>query len=379
MPTTEHEQFRAAVRAMAAAHVAPIADELDRTDEFPAGLIEVFGDLGLLQLAVPAEYGGPGADLMATCIAREEVARAGSMALAQLAGETGIVVQGLLDSADDALKKRILPELAEGRTLTCIAITENDVGSDPAMLRTSAVRDGTDWVLNGTKQFITWGSIARYALVFARSNDAPRAAGVTAFLVETDQPGWVVVRDNDKMGQRGVPNNEIRLDAVRVPDAMRVGPEGRGFSAALRGLHLNRPTVAAIAVGGAQCALDYATRYAAQRPTGGQLVADYQGIRWMIAECATQVEAARGLVYRCAEAHAAGAAHHEVTRLSSMAKLFATDMVARVTSDALQILGGHGYMREHPVERYVRDARLMSIYEGTNEIQKNIIARSVLR
>jgi alkylation response protein AidB-like acyl-CoA dehydrogenase len=379
MLTAEHEEFRASVRAMAAAHVTPIADELDRTDQFPARLIEVFGDLGLLQLAVPTEYGGPGADLIATCIAREEVARAGSMALAQLAGETGIVVQGLLDSADDALKKRILPELAEGRTLTCIAITENDVGSDPAMLRTTAVRDGAGWVINGAKQFITWGSLARYALVFARSNDAPRAAGVSAFLVETDQPGWVVARDNDKMGQRGVPNNEILLNDLRVPDEMRVGPEGRGFSAALRGLHLNRPTVAAIAVGGAQCALDYAARYAAQRESGGQPVADYQGIRWMIAEAATQIEAARSLVYRCAQAHDAGAPHREITRLSSMAKLFATDMVQRVTADSLQILGGHGYLRDHPVERYVRDARLMSIYEGTNEIQKNIIARAVLR
>ncbi|GAA5153622.1 acyl-CoA dehydrogenase [Pseudonocardia eucalypti] len=379
MLSAEHEDFRDSVRRMAAERVAPIADELDRTDRFPEHLVEVFGDMGLLQLAVPEEYGGPGADLIATCIAREEVARAGSMALAQLAGQTGIVVQGLLDSAGEELKRQVLPELAEGRTLTCIALTESDVGSDPALLTTRAVRDGSDWVINGSKQFITWGRVARYALVFARTNDRPRAAGVTAFLADTDQPGWVVARENDKMGQRGVPNNEIFLDGLRVPDHMRVGDEGRGFSAALRGLHLNRPTVAALAVGGAQCALDYAVRYGAGRRTGGHLVTDYQGIQWMIARAATRIEAARSLVYRCALEHAGGADHRELTRLSSMAKLFATDVAQQVTYDALQMLGGHGYMRDHPVERYARDARILTIYEGTNEIQKNIIARHELR
>lgn len=379
MLSSEHETFRAAVRKMAMEQVAPIADEIDRTDVFPEHLVEVFGNMGLLQLAVPEEYGGPGADLIATCVAREEVARAGSMALAQLAGETGIVVQGLLEGADEDLKQEILPELAEGRTLTCLALTESDVGSDPAMLTTKAVRDGADWVIDGNKQFITWGSVARYALVFARTNDRPRAAGVTAFLVDTDQPGWVVARENDKMGQRGVPNNEIFLDSVRVPDRRRVGPEGGGFTAALRGLHLNRPTVAATAVGGAQCALDYAVRYGAARRTGGQLVTEYQGIQWMIADAATRIEAARSLVYRCALDHAAGADHRALTRLSSMAKLFATDVAQQVTYDALQLLGGHGYMRDHPLERYARDARILTIFEGTNEIQKNIIARTELR
>jgi acyl-CoA dehydrogenase len=334
--------------------------------------------MGLIQLAVPEEYGGPGGDLLSACIAREEVARAGSMALAQLANQTGIVVQGIVDTGDDELKNEFLPELAKGHTLTCIAITESDAGSDPVTMKTRAVQDGSDWIINGQKQFITWGSVARYALVFARTNDKPRSRGISAFLVDCDQPGWHIARNNEKMGQHGVPNNEIFLEDVRVPARRMVGPEGGGFRAALHALHLNRPTVAGIAVGGAQCAHDYAVRYAKERVTGDQFVADYQGIRWMLAEDATAIEAARGLVYQCAIAHDSGAPEQEVTTLSSMAKLFAADTALKVTNNALQVLGGHGYMRDHPLERYVRDARLLSIYEGTSQIQKNIIAKAVL-
>lgn len=374
----EHEAFQAAVRAMVAQHVAPLADEIERTDVFPTELVEVFGDMGLLQLAIPEEYGGPGGDLTSSCIAREEVAYGGSMALAQLAGQNGIVVQGLLVGASEEVKREFLPMLAEGRTITCIAITESDVGSDPATMTTKAVRDGSDWVINGNKQFITWGAIANYALVFARTNDQPRSRGISAFLVDTNQPGWVVARNNDKMGQHGVPNNEIFLEEVRVPARMMIGEEGGGFRAAMHGLHLNRPTVAAIAVGGAQCALDYAIAYAKQREAGGNKIAEYQGIQWMIADAATEVEAARNLVYACAQAYDTGAPEEEVTKLSSMAKLFAGNTVNKVTADAVQILGGHGYMKEHPVERYMRDAKLLGIYEGTSQIQRNIIARRVL-
>ncbi|HEY1701319.1 MAG TPA: acyl-CoA dehydrogenase family protein [Trebonia sp.] len=373
-----HEDFRAAVRKMASQYVTPIADELDTTDEFPQDLIGVFADMGLTQLAIPEQYGGPGGDLLSACIAREEVARAGSMTLAQLAGQNGIVIQAILDSGSDELKNEFLPALADGRTITCIAITESDAGSDPATMTTRAVRDGDDWLISGQKQFITWGSMAKYAVVFARTNDQPRSRGISAFLADCDQPGWVVARDNDKMGQHGVPNNEIYLENLRVPDSRRIGGEGGGFRAAMHALHLNRPTVAGIAVGGAQCALDYGIGYAKERQTGGHLVSDYQGIRWLIAEDATHIEAARGLVYSCATAYDNGAPEHEVTRLSSMAKYFAAETLQRVTYNALQMLGGHGYMKDHPLERYARDGRLLSIYEGTSQIQKNIIAKSVL-
>jgi acyl-CoA dehydrogenase len=220
--------------------------------------------------------------------------------------------------------------------------------------------------------------MAKYAVVFARTNDQPRSRGISAFLVDCDQPGWVVARSNEKMGQHGVPNNEIYLENLRVPDSRRIGEEGGGFRAAMRALHLNRPTVAGIAVGGAQCALDYGIGYAKERKTGGHLVSDYQGIRWLIAEDATHIEAARGLVYSCATAHDSGAPVQEVNRLSSMAKYFAAETLQRVTYNALQMLGGHGYMKDHPLERYARDGRLLSIYEGTTQIQKNIIAKAVL-
>ena len=375
----EHEDFRKAVREMARKHVAPIANEIDKTDEFPEQLIDVFGDMGLIQLAVPDEFGGPGADLLSGCIAREEVAAAGSMALAQLAGQNSIVINAMLTGASDTLKQQVLPVLAKGRTITCIAITEPDAGSDPSLMKARATKSGDTWVLTGAKQFITWGSMAKYALVFARTNDQPGARGISAFLVDCEQPGWQIAKANDKMGQHGVPNNEILLDNVEVHEDFLVGEEGNGFGAAMHGLHLNRPTVAGIAVGAAQCALDYAIGYAKEREAGGQKIIDFQGLRWMMAEDYTQIAAARHLVYDCAMAYDANLPQDETTKLSSMAKLFAADTVQRVTSNAVQILGGHGYMTDHPVERYMRDAKLMGIYEGTSQIQRNIIAKRILR
>ncbi|MEV0057521.1 acyl-CoA dehydrogenase family protein [Saccharopolyspora shandongensis] len=374
-----HQDFFQAVRDMADKHVAPVANGIDKTNEFPHQLIDVFADMGLVQLAVPEEYGGPGGDLLSGCLAREAVAQAGSMALAQLAGQNSIVVNSMMTGASKELLAEIMPILAEGRTITCIAITEPDAGSDPSLMTTRAVRDGSRWIINGAKQFITWGSMAKYALVFARTNDRPGSKGISAFLVDTDQPGWQVSKHNDKMGQHGVPNNEIFLYNVTVEDTFRVGEEGNGFGAAMHGLHLNRPTVAAIAVGAAQCALDYAIDYAKQREAGGQRIVEFQGLRWMMAEDYTHIAAARDLVYDCALAYDGGAPRDEVTKLSSMAKLFAADTVNRVTANAVQILGGHGYMAEHPVERYMRDAKLLGIYEGTSQIQRNIIAKRILR
>lgn len=375
----EHQDFFNVVRQMADRHVAPVANEIDRTDKFPMHLIEVFADMGLVQLCVPEQYGGPGGDLLSGCLAREAVAQSGSMALAQLAGQTNIVVNALQTGGSQELLDEILPELAKGETLTCIAITEPDVGSDPAKLRTRAVRDGDSWVINGAKQFITWAAIAKYCLVFARTNDRPGSKGISAFLVQTDQPGFHIAKTNDKMGQHGVPNNELVLENVRVDARYMVGEEGNGFGAAMHGLQMNRPTVAAIAVGQAQCAHDYAVNYAKERQVGDQVVADFQGIQWMMADDFTDIEAARLLVYKAATMFDQNAPRDVSIQYSSMAKLYAGSMVQRVTNNALQVLGGSGYMTDHPVERWVRDSRLTSIYEGTSQIQHNIVARRILK
>ncbi len=374
----EHEMFREAVAEMVAGRVAPIAAEVDESDRFPEELIEVFGDMGLLQLAVPEDYGGPGGDLTSTCIAREEIARGGLTGLGQLGGQCGVFVQPLLNFGTEEQKQRFLPEIAKGRSLTCLAMSEPDAGSDPAAMRTRAVKDGSSWVINGQKSYITWGSVAKYALVMARTNDQPRGAGISAFIVDTATPGFVVGAQDRKMGQHGVPNVSLFFEDLRVPEENMLGEDGKGFRAALRSLHINRPTIGAMGIGGAQAALDYAIAYCEQREIKGRPVAGFQGLRWMIAEAATQLEAARCLVYEVARQFDAGVPHDELVTISSMAKAFAADVCMAVTTTCVQLLGGAGYMRDHPVERLFRDAKLIAILEGTTEIQKEIIARGVI-
>jgi alkylation response protein AidB-like acyl-CoA dehydrogenase len=377
--TDEHLAFRDTVARFAAQHVAPVADALDRTDALPAETLAAFGDAGLIQLGVGTEHGGPGGDLTAHVIAREEVAAAGSMALAQLAGQNSTVARAVSDVGSAALRAELLPLLARGRTLTCIAVTEPAAGSDPSLLTTRATRERGGWVLAGEKAFISWASVADYALVFARSGDAPGAAGISAFLVDTADPGWVIERHNETMGERGVPNCDVRLDGVRVPADRLLGDEGAGFRCATEALQRNRPVVAAASVGCARAALDYAVHYGRERTQSGRPIVEFQGLSWLLAEMETQVEAARQLVYAAAAAFDAGAHHRERRRLASIAKLFAGEMAVRVSNDALQVLGGHGYLRDHPLERYVRDARLGTLYEGTSEIQRNIIAKGLIR
>jgi alkylation response protein AidB-like acyl-CoA dehydrogenase len=374
----EHEVFRDAVARMVRDHVTPIAEEVDETDRFPAELIEVFGDMGLLQLAIPEIYGGPGGDLTSTCIAREEIARGGLTGLGQLGGQTGVVVQPLLAFGTEEQRQRFLPELAKGRSLTCLAMTEPHAGSDPAAMTTRAVRDGSSWVINGQKCYITWGSVARYALVMARTTDRPGSHGISAFMVDTSSPGFIVGRHDRKMGQHGVPNVELFFDDLRVPADDMLGEEGTGLRAALRSLHINRPTIAAMGIGGAQAALDYAVQYCRNRMVRGHAVSEFQGLRWMIADAATELEAARCLVYEVAKQFDHGVGYDEIKTISSMAKAFAADVCMRVTTTSVQLLGGAGYMRDHPVERLFRDAKLIAILEGTTEIQRDIVARGVI-
>jgi alkylation response protein AidB-like acyl-CoA dehydrogenase len=379
MPHLTEEQIalRDAVRRMVEREIRPIAAEIDATDRIPERIFHLFGDMGLLQLWVPEEYGGPGGNLTAVCLAREEIARV-SEACALIAGMNSIgMVLPLLHFGTEEQKRRWLPLVAKGRTWTGVAITEPEAGSDVAAMKTSARRDGASWILNGEKCFITWGNIAHWLLVFARTGGEKGFQGISCFLVDTKSPGFRVGRNERKMGLNGVPNVQVFFDNVRVPAENMIGEEGRGFLACMRILDMNRPTVGAASVGVAQGALDAAIEYARNRRQFGRPIAQFQGLQWMLADMAMQVEAARALVYECARQVDAGD-YSRLPQMASMAKCFASDVAMKVTTDAVQIFGGAGYMKDYPVERFMRDAKINQIFEGTNQIQRIVIARHLL-
>jgi len=383
--TEEQIAFRDSVRKLVARHVAPIADEVDRNDRFPKELVPIFGDMGLLQLRLPEAYGGPGANLTTVCIAAEEIARV-SEAIALISGQNGIgLIMPLLYFGTEEQRRRFFPEVAKGRILTAVAITEPQAGSDVGSMRTRATRDGnSSYVLNGQKCFITFGAVADYVTVFAKTGDADEHGthNISAFIVDTKSSGFSVGKNERKMGLNGVPDASLYFDNVRVPVENRVGEEGDGFKICMRILDLNRPTIGAVSVGLAQGALDAAIGYAKERRQFGRSIAEFQGIQFMLADMAMQVEAARSLVYECARIADGGfaddAEFKRFAATASMAKCFASDMAMKVTTDAVQIFGGAGYMKDFPVERYMRDAKINQIFEGTNQIQRLIIARQLL-
>ena len=376
--------FRDVVRRFVEREVAPIADEVDRNDRFPEEILPAFGKLGLMQLRLPEEYGGAGADMTTVCLAEEEIARA-SEAIALLCGLNGIsMIYPLMYFGTEEQRRRFFPELAKGLTVTSIAVTEPQAGSDVGAMRTRAVRDGNDYVLNGQKCFITFSPVAKYILVFAKTGDVEQGGtgNISAFIVDTKTKGFTVGKPERKMGLNGVPNAPIYFDDVRVPADNRVGAEGEGFKICMRSLDLNRPTIGAVSVGLAQGALDHCVRFAKERRQFGRAIAEFQGLQFMLADMAMQLEAARCLVHECARIADCGFANDaEFKRFAataSMAKCFASDMAMKVTTDAVQIFGGAGYMKDYPVERYMRDAKINQIFEGTNQIQRLIIARELL-
>ncbi len=375
--TDTHLALRDQIRRMVEREIRPIAAEIDATDRCPLELVPVFGDMGLLQLWVPEEYGGPGGDLTSVCIAREEISSV-SEACALFAGQNSIaMILPLLHFGTEDQRRRFLPLAAKGRTLTAVAITEPDSGSDVASMRTRARKDGDSYVLNGQKCYITWGSIAHWVLVFARTSEAKGFQGISAFLVDTKSPGFRVGKNERKMGLNGVPNVDLFFEDLRVPAENMIGEEGRGFIAAMRILDMNRPTVGAASVGLAQGALDAAIAYAKGRKQFGRPIAEFQGLQWMLADMAMQVEAARALVYECCNRVDSGD-FSRLAEMASMAKCFASDVAMKVTTDAVQIFGGAGYMKDHPVERMMRDAKINQIFEGTNQIQRVVIARHLV-
>ncbi len=371
--------FRDQMRRFAEQEIAPIADEIDHEDRFPAEIIPKFGDLGLLQWSVPEAYGGPGGSLTKLCIAREELARY-SLSLSVMVGENGNgMALPLLFGGSEEQKRKYFPMLAEGRTLVAFALSEPEAGSDAASLRTRAVRDGDDWLITGNKIFVTCGPVADYVLVLARTNGAPRAKGVSAFIVDTGLPGVVRGPKNAKMGYNGAtPNCDFFFEDVRVPADAMVGGDGEGFAIAMKCMEFNRPAMSASALGIAQGALDQAVAFAKDRKQFGKPISDFQGLQFMMADMAMQVAAARSLLYEVTARYDRGEMDG-YGGLSAMVKTLASDAAMKVTTDAVQILGGYGYMKEFPVERMMRDAKVTQIFEGTNQIQRMLVARDLLR
>ena len=376
----EHLALRDAVRAMVDKEVRPLAARIDEEDVIPPQLLELFGDMGLVQIGLPEVYGGSGGDFTGVCLVREEISRV-SQACALISGRNWFsVIQVLMNFGSEEQRRRFLPELATGRALSAGAITEPEAGSDPASMRTRAVLDGDHYVLNGQKAWVSWGPIARFITIFAKTGDFERRGvdNISCFIVERDTPGLTFGRQEKKLGMHGVPSATMFLDNVRVPAANRIGEEGRGFIAAMRILDLNRPTVGAMAVGLAQGAIDESVAYARARRQFGKPIADFQAIQFMLADMQMQTEAARLLVYDCARRIDAGDLYGIAAR-SAMAKAFPTDTAMRVTTDAVQILGSAGCSKEFPVERMFRDAKINQIWEGTNQIQRLVIARELLK
>jgi len=376
--TEEQIAFRESVRKMVARHVAPIAAEMDETDRFPLEIVKLFGEMGLMQLWVPEQYGGPNGNLTMMCIAREEISKV-SPACASIAGLNTMFIMPLIHFGSEEQRKKYLPIIARGGVVTAIAISEPQAGSDVTAINTRAKRDGDCYVLNGRKQWCSYGVAADYIVVMARTSDSSSADGISAFIVEPKMmPGISFGRHERKMGFRGAPNTPIFFDNVRVPAENLVGEEGKGFRASMRALDLNRPTIGAQSVGLAQGALDACVAYAKERKQVNKAISEFQGVQCMLADMAIQIEAARALVYECARAGDAGD-WKRLNLLASMAKCFGSDMAMKVTTDAVQIFGGYGYTMDYPVERMMRDAKLTQIFEGTNQIQRVVVARELLR
>ncbi len=371
----EQRMVRDMVRAFAAKEIAPRAAEVDRTEEFPADNIQKMGELGLLGLPYPEEYGGGGGDYLSYAIAVEEIARAcGSTALIY-AAHVSLGCGPIYNFGTEAQKQKWLPRLCSGQGLGAFGLTEPEAGSDAGSTRTLAVHDGDSFVLNGSKMWITSGAIADVVTCTAKTDPAAGTRGISCFLVERGTPGFIPGKNEPKMGLKGSVTSALSLENCRVPAENLLGKEGEGFRQMLITLDSGRISIGAMALGLAQAALDEAIRYSKERVQFGQPIAKFQAIQWMIADMATEIDAARLLVYRAA---AMKDAHQPFGKEAAMAKLYASEVAERAGFKAIQIHGGYGYSREYPVERIYRDQRLCTIGEGTSEIQRLVIARAVL-
>jgi alkylation response protein AidB-like acyl-CoA dehydrogenase len=383
----EHDLLRQSVRDLAEDRIAPRAAEIDATGDYPWDVHEALKAADLLAIHVPEEFGGPGADTISQCIVYEEIARVdASCCLIPMGNKLGTT--GLILSGSDALKQRYLPTVAAGEATFSYALSEREAGSDAASMKTRAVADGDAYVLNGSKMWITNAGVSTHYTVMAVTDPSAGARGISAFVVHADDPGFSVGEKERKLGIHGSPTREIFFDDCRIPADRMIGEPGTGFKTALRTLDHTRLGIGSQAVGIAQGALDVAVAYIKERRQFGQPVSDFQGVQFMVADMAMKIEAARHLVYRAAalaqvegcEARPKGTGSApNLTFTSSAAKCFASDTAMAVTTDAVQLLGGYGYVNDFPVERMMRDAKITQIYEGTNQIQRMVMARQVLR
>jgi alkylation response protein AidB-like acyl-CoA dehydrogenase len=372
------EDLRASVRRLAQERIAPHAADADERAEYPWASWEAWRAAGFAGLPFPSEFGGQDGGYLAHAVCVEEVARVcASSSLFTFISKLGMTP--LLDHGTDALRQRYVPRVARGEAQASYCLSEADAGSDVAGMRARAVRDGDHYVLNGRKAWVTNAGVSDLYTVFAKTEPDAGHRGISCFVVEKDSPGFSVGKLEHKMGVRGSPTGEIVLDDCIVPAGNLVGEEGRGFEYAMGALDRSRPLVGAQALGIAQGALELAAAYTAERRQFGRAIADFQGVQFMLADMATQVDAARLLVYRaCALLDAGGGGTARSASASSMAKLFASDAAMRVTTDCVQLLGGIGYTKDAPAERMMRDAKVTQIYEGTNQIQRVVIAKRLL-
>ncbi|NKZ07361.1 acyl-CoA dehydrogenase family protein [Actinomadura latina] len=380
-PSEEHELLRRTVRELADAKIAPFAAEVDEESRFPQEALEALVANDLHAVHVPESYGGGGADALATVIVIEEVARAcGSSSLIPAVNKLGTVP--VLLAGSEELKKKYLAPVARGEAMFSYALSEAEAGSDAAGMKTRAVRDGGDWVLNGAKMWITNAGVSEFYTVMAVTDPAAGARGISAFVVEKSDPGVSFGAKERKLGIKGSPTRQVIFEDTRIPADRIIGAEGTGFKTALATLDHTRITIAAQALGIAQGALDFALGYVKERRQFGKPIADFQGVQFMLADMAMRLEGARQLTYHAAiksERAMHGEKIPDLTFVSSACKALASDVAMDVTTDAVQLLGGYGYTREFPVERMMRDAKITQIYEGTNQIQRMVMARQLLK
>ena len=371
----EQEMMQRVVRRIVTEKLAPRAAEIDKSDEYPWDIFELFHKEGILTMMVPEEYGGGGVNLTTSCLVAEEVAK-GSAAVCLM-----VVVQGVgpifLSLGNQSQKRIYLPKIMDGK-IVGLGVTEPGAGSDPGSMKTRAERQGNHYIINGTKSLITNGPIADICFVFAVTRDGSESKGISAFIVEKSFPGFKAGKKEDKMGFRGNLTSDLIFENLVVPCENILGKEGEGFKLLMNEFNKLRSMIAAMALGIAEGALEYALQYAKERMQFNKPISEFQGIQFMLSDMATLIEASRGLIYGATSMIDKNDTSPDNRKYVSMAKYFSSDMAMKVTTDAVQILGGYGYMRDHPVERMMRDAKLTQIFEGTSQIQKIIVSRCLL-